>query len=48
VGPTTGALTTVSTVDPIKAYFPISEQAYLEFRGREPERPAYRRAWRSS
>lgn len=33
VGPSTGALTTVSTVDPIKAYFPISEQAYLEFRG---------------
>src|SRR5580658_3210537 len=30
VGPTTGALTTVSQVDPIKAIFPISEQAYLE------------------
>ena len=40
VGPTTGALTTVSTVDPIKAYFPISEQAYLGFRGREPGAPA--------
>ena len=37
VGPSTGALTTVATVDPIKAYFPISEQAYLEFRGREPD-----------
>jgi membrane fusion protein (multidrug efflux system) len=24
-------LTTVSTIDPIKAYFPISEQSYLEF-----------------
>ena len=31
VGPSTGVLTTVSTIDPIKAYFPISEQAYLEF-----------------
>jgi membrane fusion protein (multidrug efflux system) len=40
VGPTTGALTTVSTVDPIKAYFPISEQAYLGFRGREAGAPA--------
>ena len=29
VGPTTGPLTTVSQVDPIKAYFPISEQTYL-------------------
>jgi len=35
VGPATGALTTVSTVDPIKAYFPISEQTYLRFRARE-------------
>ena len=40
VGPGTGVLTTVSTVDPIKAYFPISEQAYLEFRGREPDAPS--------
>ena len=40
VGPTTGVLTTVSTVDPIKAYFPISEQAYLAFRGREPNAPS--------
>jgi membrane fusion protein (multidrug efflux system) len=40
VGPTTGIVTTVSTVDPIKAYFPISEQAYLEFRGREPDAPS--------
>lgn len=30
VGPTTGALTTVSTVDPIRAYFNISESFYLE------------------
>jgi membrane fusion protein (multidrug efflux system) len=40
VGPTTGVLTTVSTVDPIKAYFPISEQAYLDFRRREPDAPS--------
>jgi membrane fusion protein (multidrug efflux system) len=39
VGPSTGVLTTVSTVDPIKAYFPISEQAYLEFRRRGPDAP---------
>ncbi len=29
VGPTTGDLTAVSTVDPIKAYFTVSEQEYL-------------------
>jgi membrane fusion protein, multidrug efflux system len=40
VGPATGVLTTVSTVDPIKAYFPINEQDYLEFRGREPDAPS--------
>ncbi len=40
VGPATGALTTVSKVDPIKAYFPISEQAYLGFRDRDPNAPA--------
>jgi len=39
VGPGAGVLTTVSTVDPIKAYFPISEQAYLEFRRRDPGAP---------
>jgi membrane fusion protein (multidrug efflux system) len=39
VGPNTGSLTTVSTVDPIKAFFPISEQSYLEFRDREPGAP---------
>jgi membrane fusion protein (multidrug efflux system) len=31
VGPATGILTTVSTLDPMKVYFPISEQSYLEF-----------------
>ena len=40
VGPASGILTTVSTVDPIKAYFPISEQTYLEFRRREPDAPS--------
>jgi len=31
VGPGTGELTTVSTVDPIKAYFNVTEQAYINF-----------------
>ena len=30
VGPATGELTTVSTVDPIKAYYNVTEQAYIE------------------
>lgn len=29
VGPNTGELTSISTVDPIRVYFPISEQEYL-------------------
>jgi membrane fusion protein (multidrug efflux system) len=41
VGPGTGILTTVSALDPIKAYFPISEQAYLEFRGRDPKSASF-------
>ncbi len=32
VGPSSGILTTVSTLDPIKAYFSISEGAYLDFK----------------
>ncbi len=40
VGPGTGVLTTVSTLDPIKAYFPLSEQDYLEARGVSPDSPA--------
>ena len=32
VGPTTGVQTTVSTVDPIKVYFSITEAIYLEFK----------------
>ena len=31
VSPQSGPLTTISTVDPIKAYFPVSEQSYLSF-----------------
>jgi RND family efflux transporter MFP subunit len=31
VGPATGELTTVSTVDPIKAYYKVTEQAYINF-----------------
>ncbi|HEY4301967.1 MAG TPA: efflux RND transporter periplasmic adaptor subunit [Candidatus Didemnitutus sp.] len=39
VGPGSGVLTTVSTVDPIKAYFPINEQSYLDFRRASPDSP---------
>jgi membrane fusion protein (multidrug efflux system) len=35
VGPGTGNLTTVNQLDPIKAYFPISEQSYLDFRSKD-------------
>jgi membrane fusion protein (multidrug efflux system) len=31
VGPATGELTTVSTVDPIKIYYNVTEQAYISF-----------------
>jgi membrane fusion protein (multidrug efflux system) len=31
VGPSSGVLTTVSTINPIKAYFQISEQSHLDF-----------------
>ena len=31
VGPATGELTTVSQIDPIKAYFNVTEQAYINF-----------------
>jgi membrane fusion protein (multidrug efflux system) len=31
VGPSSGVLTTVSTINPIKAYFQVSEQSYLGF-----------------
>src|SRR5207302_9832112 len=31
VGPSSGELTTVSTLDPIKAYYNVTEQAYINF-----------------
>src|SRR6266571_3532191 len=36
VGPSSGTLSTVSTLDPIKVYFTASEQAYLNFVKRNP------------
>lgn len=39
VGPNTGLLTSISTVDPIRVYFPISEQEYLK--AAEKVRAAY-------
>lgn len=36
VSPASGPVTTVSTVDPIKAYFTVSEQEYLAFARRFP------------
>jgi len=36
VSPSSGPVTTVSTVDPIKAYFTVSEQEYLAFTRRFP------------
>lgn len=36
VNPTSGTLTTVSTVDPIKVYFTVSEQEYLDHVRRNP------------
>ncbi|MGH9941307.1 MAG: efflux RND transporter periplasmic adaptor subunit, partial [Pyrinomonadaceae bacterium] len=36
VNPTSGILTTVSTVDPIKVYFTVSEQEYLDYVRRNP------------
>jgi membrane fusion protein (multidrug efflux system) len=37
VGPGTGILTTVSTLDPMKVYFPISEASYLEIMEAHPK-----------
>jgi membrane fusion protein (multidrug efflux system) len=36
VNPTSGIITTVSTVDPIKVYFTVSEQEYLDYTKRYP------------
>jgi membrane fusion protein (multidrug efflux system) len=41
VGPSSGILTTVSTVDPIKVYFSISEQNYLEFHKPQTGQPKF-------
>ena len=42
VSPASGPVTTVSTVDPIKVYFTVSEQEYLDFHRRFPTRkPAW-------
>jgi membrane fusion protein (multidrug efflux system) len=41
VGPATGVLTTVSTVDPIKVYFSITEGTYLDFTRERPGQPKY-------
>jgi RND family efflux transporter MFP subunit len=35
VSPTTNAVTTVSTLDPIRVHFAVSDQEYLQFRRRE-------------
>jgi RND family efflux transporter MFP subunit len=48
VSPASGAITTVSTVDPIKVYFTVSEQEYLEYARRFPtatERQADLHRW---
>jgi multidrug efflux pump subunit AcrA (membrane-fusion protein) len=36
VSPASGAMTTVSTLDPIKVYFTVSEQEYLERKRKFP------------
>jgi membrane fusion protein (multidrug efflux system) len=36
VSPSSGVMTTISTVDPIKVYFTVSEQEYLDFTRRFP------------
>jgi membrane fusion protein (multidrug efflux system) len=36
VSPSSGAVTTVSTVDPVKVYFTVGEQEYLRFNRRYP------------
>jgi RND family efflux transporter MFP subunit len=47
VGPTT-LLTTVSQLDPIKAYFPISEQEYLGIAGQVSSAAATAKLWQGS
>jgi len=47
VNPASGAVTTVSTVDPIKAYFTVSESEYLAWRLRFPTEAALEAADKS-
>jgi membrane fusion protein, multidrug efflux system len=42
VGPSTGVLTTISTVDPIKAYFTVSDQRYVAYTHRWANNPEAR------
>lgn len=42
VGPSTGVLTTISTVDPIKAYFTVSDQRYVAYTRRWANNPEAR------
>jgi membrane fusion protein (multidrug efflux system) len=42
VSPASGAMTTVSTLDPIKVYFTASEQEYLDFHRRFPTEESVR------
>ena len=35
VGPSSGVLTTVSTVDPVRVFFPVTEQEYIRFYQRQ-------------
>ena len=47
VGPAGDALTTVSTLDPIKVYFTLSEQEYLNYTKRSPTQKEWEAANRS-
>lgn len=47
VSPNSDALTTVSTIDPIKVYFTLSEQEYLNFTKHSPTQKAWEDANRS-
>jgi membrane fusion protein (multidrug efflux system) len=42
VGPSTGVLTTISTVDPIKAFFTVSDQRYVAYAHRWANNPGAR------
>lgn len=47
VSPSSGAVTSVSTVDPIKVYFTVSESEYLDWRRRFPTQAAVEAANKS-